>query len=396
MYTGAAMKRNLFRGLSLLGIIAVFGRALVPRPDGTPSSFPRFRVPAPVSASETYAGLVAETTFASSGATPSVHSPSAVEISRGRLYAVWYGGSREGAQDVAIWGAVYDPESRTWSRERRLTTRAETGLDERRYVKKLGNVVLARSDDGRLWLFYVSVSMGGWSGSAVNLRLSSDEGETWGRARRLVTSPFLNLSTLVKGPVLFYADGSLGLPVYHELLGKFGELVRISPDGALAGKVRLSRGRTSLQPVVVPFTPFEAVALLRRSGSSPARVLSVSTLDSGASWTDLEPTPLSNPDSAIFAERAPDGNLLVAFNDSEIDRSNLKLTLSEDRGRTFRVLTVLEPPEARPPAGAPDSVSRFAYPWLVRGSNGDLHLLYTWNRSRIVHVRFHRSDEETR
>lgn len=389
MYTGAAMKENFLRGLSLVGVIAVFGQAFLGRPSAPPSP-PGFRLfPPPSSPSVSippaaYEGLVAETRFASGGATASVHSPSAVEISRGRLYAVWYGGSREGARDVAIWSALYDPASRTWSRERRISTREETGLALGRYVKKLGNVVIARGEDGRLWLFYVSVSIGGWSGSAVNLRISNDEGESWGPARRLVTSPFLNVSTLVKGAPLFYSDGSLALPVYHEFLGKFGELVRISPVGTVLGKTRLSRGRTSLQPVVVPFAPFDAVAFLRRSGSSPARVLSVSTHDAGASWTRLETTPLENPDAAVFAERAPDGTLLMAFNDSERDRSNLKLALSEDRGRSFRVFRVVEPPE--PPG---DEASDFAYPWLVRGSNGDLHLLYTWERRRIVHVRLH-------
>jgi predicted neuraminidase len=398
MYTDPAMKGNLLRGLSLLGVIAVFATAWRLHPERGSSSSLRFRVVPPAPGTP-FEGLVAETDFASGGATPSVHCASAVEISRGRIYAVWYGGSREGAGDVAIWSAVYDPESHGWSPERRITTREETGLDEARYVKKLGNVVLARAEDGRLWLFYVSVSLGGWSGSAVNARLSTDEGVTWGRARRLVTSPFLNVSTLVKGPVVFYSDGSFGLPVYHELLGKFGELLRLSPEGILLGKTRLSYGRTSLQPVLVPFTPFDAIALFRRSGSSPPRMLSVATRDAGAHWTSLEPTPLRNPDSAVFAEREADGSLVVAFNDSETDRANLTLALSEDRGRSFRILSVVEPPGPSEPSDddlEDGDGKRFAYPWLVRASNGDLHLLYTWNRRRIVHVVYHRAGGDPR
>jgi predicted neuraminidase len=326
-------------------------------------------------------GFTVEARYASSGATPSVHSATAVEIQGGKILALWYGGSREGGEDVAIFDAVFDPETGRWSGEERVTTREETSADLGRYVKKLGNPVVARDARGRLWLFYVSVSMGGWSGSAINYRISEDEGSTWGQASRLVTSPFLNLSTLVRGPALLCRDGTLLLPVYHELLGKFGELLRISPGGEVLDKVRLSRGRSSLQPVVVPLGARDALAFLRRSGSSPARILAAETRDAGRDWSEIHPTPLPNPDAAVAALALGDaGPLLVAFNDSETDRSNLTFAASMDRGRSFRAVHVLDPPRAEPGA-------ELSYPWLLASSTGDLHLLYSWNRSRIVHVR---------
>jgi predicted neuraminidase len=44
----------------------------------------------------------------------------------------------------------------------------------------------------------VSVSYGGWSGSAINQLVSDDGGHTWPGARRLILSPLFNLSTLVR------------------------------------------------------------------------------------------------------------------------------------------------------------------------------------------------------
>jgi len=32
----------------------------------------------------------------------------------------------------------------------------------------------------------------------------------------------------------------------------------------------------------------------------------------------------------------------------------------------------------------------FSYPYLIQARNGDFHLVYTWNRSFIKHVRFNR------
>ena len=165
-----------------------------------------------------------------------------------------------------------------------------------------------------------------------------------GPARRLVTSPFLNISTLVRGPAVLHGDGSLGLPVYHEFLGKFGEYLRIDGDGRVVDKARMSSGYSSLQPVVVPLAPERALGLLRQSGTSSPRVLTVESRDAGASWSEMTATPLANPDAAVAALRMSSGELLIAFNDSETDRSNLSLAISGDDGDSWELVHVLEPP----------------------------------------------------
>jgi predicted neuraminidase len=320
--------------------------------------------------------------FASSGATPMVHAATAVELDDGRLRAFWYAGSREGAKDVALHSALFDPNEGSWSAESVAVTRRETRDDLGRYIRKLGNPVAFLDRAGRLWLFYVSVSFGGWSGSAVNVKVSADGGASFGRARRLVSSPFLDVGTLVKGPAFEYEDGSIGLPVYTELVGKFGELLRVDPSGRVVDKTRLSWGRSSLQPVVVPLTERDAVAFLRSSGSSPRRVLSTTTDDGGRSFGPLVETPLPNPDAAVSAIRAG-AEILLAFNDSERDRGNLTIARSGDGGASFDVVGVVPAPESATP-GPP----RFAYPWLVETSAGGVHLLYTWDRERIAHAWF--------
>ena len=143
-----------------------------------------------------------------------------------------------------------------------------------RHVRKIGNPIVYRHPDGRLWLFFVTVSVGGWAGSSISLAESADNGETWSRARRLVTSPFFNLSTLVKGSAFRYADGTIGLPVYHEFLGKFGEMLRIGSDGRILDKTRFTSGRHALQPeIAVPSARRRAVGMLRYAGDAPRRVL---------------------------------------------------------------------------------------------------------------------------
>jgi len=317
----------------------------------------------------------------SHGVTPFTHSAAAVEVPGRGLLAFWYGGTREGSADCAIYMARLNAVSGAWGAERVVIDREalQTGL--RRSIRKIGNPTVVRGRDGALRLFFVSVSLGGWSGSAINMLTSRDGGESWSAPRRLVTSPFLNISTLVKGEPLLYADGSIALPVYHEFAGKFGELLRLSPEGQVLHKQRLSSGRYSLQPVLAPGSRDAAVGFMRYAGAPPRRVLALRSGDGGRSWSAPEKTVLANPDAAVAALRLAGGGLLLAFNDSESSRHNLSLAHSHDDGRNWRVVHVVED------AGA-ESNAEFSYPWLLRTGDGDWHLFYTEGKQRIRHARF--------
>lgn len=366
--------------LEVLATVIVFAFALVRALD-RPAP-PRFSIPRAPDRASPSTPFVIEKATVSSGATREVHSATAVETRAGQVRAFWYGGSREGASDVAIYSALFDPAVGHWSDEEVVTTREATEDEVDRPVRKLGNPMVMADGEGRLLLFYVSVSVGGWSGSAVNLKVSEDDGRSWSRAKRLVTSPFVNISTLVRAPGVVYDDGSVGVPAYHELIGKYGELVRVGERGEVLSKSRIGWGRSVLQPVLLPETEEEALVLLRQSGAETARIYRAETRDGGRSFTAPEPTSLPNPDAGIAALPLAGGGLLVAFNESEHDRSRLELARTDDRGTSFQVVYEVDDPT---PPGAPQ---RLSYPTLLRTRDGELHLLYTWDRSEIRHVRF--------
>lgn len=311
---------------------------------------------------------------------PSVHGANVVETLDGGLLATWFGGSREGGKDVVLWGADFSPVNSSWSAPRRIIGPAETQAALGRYIKTVGNSVLVRGQQNELWLYYVSVSVGGWAGSSLNAVRSLDEGKTWDTPRRLITSPFFNVSTLNKSAAVPYTDGSFGLPVYHEFIGKFAELLVVDNTGRILDKTRITQGRHSIQPLLLPLGPQLALALMRDTGPHPGHVLISRSDNAGIHWAGDEQLPLPNPDSAVAGLRRPDGSLLLVFNDTESGRSSLALAVSRDQGKSWSTVKHFEQTH--------DGKSEFSYPYLIRSSNGSMHLLYTWNRKRIRHVYF--------
>jgi len=372
-----------------------------------------------------------ETRFASSRQQTSVHAASLIELKDGRVRGFWFSGSREGAADVTINSAAFDPKTATWSKEEVVAGRDSTQRGLHRYIAKVGNPVPVRAANGELWLFYVTVSLGGWAGSSITLMTSVDEGEHWSVPRRLVTSPFLNISTLVKGAPFFYADGTLGLPVYHEFITKFSEILRLDQTGKVIDKQRLaSGGQGTLQPVVLVRDAQQALVLNRYSGKdADKRVIAMDSRDGGRHWSPPRKTALHNPDAAVTGLALEDGRLLAVLNDIEYGRTSLSLQLSEDGGASWRELHRLEEMNGLRNAQLPEQACldvvgnlargsdpllqqaspeqlagyvesarphvvtgggcqfEFSYPYMIQTRNGDIHIAYTWNRTFIKHVR---------
>ncbi|MDP3797299.1 MAG: exo-alpha-sialidase [Polaromonas sp.] len=177
--------------------------------------------------------------FVSAAPGQAVHAASIVELAGGGLRAVRLSGSREGAGDVSIRTAAMDAASLRRGAENTPFDRQQIQRGLWRHVKKPGDPVIARATGGSLCLCFwmVTVSLGGWAGSSITWARSTDAGASWSQPWRLVTSPFLNVSALVKGAPLVYQDGQIGLPVYHEFVSRFAEILRISTQG----QVRVGR-----------------------------------------------------------------------------------------------------------------------------------------------------------
>ena len=307
----------------------------------------------------------------------SAHSVSLADLGDGRIAAAWFAGSHEGAADVSIVLSTLDGQR--WSPPTVLADRAGVQRDTGRRVRKLGNPVLWHDARGTLHCIFVSVGLGGWAGSSLNHVASTDGGAHWGRIERLVTSPFLNLSTLAHAPPLPLADGGSALPVYHEFIAKRPEWLRLDASGHVVDKTRFPGRLRLLQPAAAALDDTHAIALMR-DASGANRIHAATTEDGGAHWSAPAVTKLPNPGAGIALLRLADGRLLLAYNPVAGNRNQLALAASRDQGRHW------SPPMMLEQDNNPDA--EFSYPALLQDSRGIIHLAYTWQRKRIKTLHF--------
>ena len=249
-----------------------------------------------------------------------------------------------------------------------------------RNIRTLGNPLLMTEPEGALRLVFVSVSYGGWSGSSINLIRSTDGGRNWTNTRRLVTTPFFNLSTLVRNPGSWLTDGSLGLPVYQEFMTQYSEWLRLSFEGRILDKDRMTISRPTLQPAVVTLGATDAVVALRDAGPGVKHIQWATSTTVGNSWVDQSPRHIPNPNSAIAMIRLRDDSLLMAANPLNNNRNRLALLRSYDIGNTWVLARIIE--------DSPNDRDEFSYPALLQDQTGTIHLVYTWLRRGIRHVQF--------
>ena len=125
------------------------------------------------------------------------------------------------------------------------------------------------------------------------------------------------------------------------------------------------------QPTLARLPDGSLLALMRRT----PRILQSVSRDGGLSWTAAAPTSLRNPDAGIALTHLRNGYLVLVFNDSETARTPLSIARSVDGGRTWESPLLLE---ANP--------GEYSYPSVIQGSDGRIHVTYTFRRYAIKHV----------
>lgn len=314
---------------------------------------------------------------------PSVHSATAIEMSDGMLQAFWFGGEREGAKDVSIWGSVFDGQK--WSSPKVVVSRDTIARGTGRYIRKLGNPVAVRLGE-EVHLYVVSVSVGGWSGSALNRVVLDRDWNRVGRTQRLVGNPLLNLGTLIRSAPYVLEGGDLVFPAYHEMIEKFPQMLRVSADGRVVDRVSVPVKEDLFQPWALVPRAGEVELFLRRGADAAPEIHVSQSGDDGETWDAPEGANLPNPNAGISAVRMDDGSILLAANPDENSRENLTLFLGADIEGPWKPVYEVDTKVREADEKSLPSIE-YSYPWLMKTRDGAIHLFYTWNRTQIRHLR---------
>ncbi len=291
----------------------------------------------------------------------SAHAPSIVELPDGELFAVWYGATPWSPHSV-IRGARRPAGSDKWTKP---------SIIQYSPILSNKNPVLYLNKDKKLLLFWVEEKRWlKWPVDMLWMKVSEDFGRTWGPARKVGTP----LGFLSRNHPITLRDGQVLLPIYSDW--NTSSAAVISKDGGLTwGAPKYMLFLFGTQPTVVQRADLSLFALTR-SGMPPRLSWQAISRDMARSWNEHKLSDIKNPGSSLEMIKLRNGHVVLVFNNSKKDRSDLSLALSYDDGRTW--------PHIREIEYKSDRVN--AYPSLMQDNRGLIHVVYSYDgRKGIAH-----------
>jgi predicted neuraminidase len=306
------------------------------------------------------------------------HASTLVELKDGSILAAWFGGTAEGAPDVAIWSSRR--ANNAWSKPVAIAREQKVAC----WNPVLFYTGNAQHKDARLWLYYkFGPDPQSWTAAR---KFSDDEGKTWSASEHLPAG----LVGPVRAKPLVLPDGTIvsgsSTESYHSWaawiersINNGNTWARIGPLVPPPSDPDSSEREGIIQPSIVSLGG-EHLRFYARSTESIGKVVVADSYDAGMSWSQPRPIDVPNPNSGIDAVALKDGRVVLVYNNTTHGRSPLNLGISSD-GEHFTMFSTLE-----------DQPGEFSYPAMIETANGDLLITYTWNRKTIRFVRIHPSE----
>jgi len=303
------------------------------------------------------------------------HAATLAEIPGGGFAAAWFGGTREGASDVSIWGARRGEND--WSAPKIWARVAESAH---------WNPVLHARGDLLTLYFKVGNGVERW---VTWVQHSRDAGESWGAGEPLVPGDTRGGRGPVKNKPILTSGGSLLAPASWEDEAWWRVFVDRSEDDGrtwmagpclemdrayfLTHRPGRDRGpRGVIQPTLWESSEGQLHLFMR---STCGLICRSDSRDGGHTWTPVRPTPWPNNNSGLDVARHGSGVLGMLWNpvgENWGPRTPLRFSISRDEGEHWETAADLE-----------ETPGEFSYPSLIATSAGFAGV-YTWNRERIA------------
>ncbi len=347
------------------------------------------------------------------------HGSCIVETPKGSLLVCWYRGSGErSADDVQIVGARRQRGRKEWSD--RFLMHDTLGYPDT-------NPCMFVDNEKRLWLFWGNVLDNHWETALTKFKISrkyeqKDTAPQWESEQVLHLKPGEEFLRIVERDLDKqwepYRKGETNVKLNqldnylkerHEwakvkLHTRLGWMTRVHPIQLPSGRIivplysdrfdfslmaisdnngsswRVSEplvGAGNVQPSIVRRKDGTLVAYFRDNGVAPQRVQVSESRDEGQTWTLAKDTDMWNPGAGVEAIVLASGRWVLVNNDTEAGRHRLALHVSEDEGKTWRVLRYLERDEVANGAGS------YSYPSMIQSREGHIHVTYSYKPNSL-------------
>jgi predicted neuraminidase len=321
---------------------------------------------------------------------PSSHAANLLQLKNGDVLCVWFSGTWEGDSNVGIVISRLPKGASRWT---------ATKLIDRHEGESYQNPVIFEAQDGTVHLFHTTQGANVGEANAHVLHATSlDHGVTWSAPVLLFDKP----GSFTRHPLLVLAGGAWMLPLTYVTsagIGKgadtnYSSTMLSKDNGAHWSECLIPDSQGKVQPTVVALAPDRLVAFFRsRASDSIYR----SQSSDGCQWSEPVRTALPNNNASVQVFRLQNGHLVMAFDNSAIDRSGpkptgglrkpLSLALSEDEGRSWKYVRDLE--TGRPGYGQAERDAKtpgreeYSYPSVLQRADGKIMVAYTYRRQTI-------------
>ncbi len=310
-------------------------------------------------------GLVRSEYVSVAGQTAFNYSPTIVQTTEGVLVA-WVGASQIGSPDASIY--LSRNLGGLWTSAEKIASRT----DPKSLIQfACQRPVLFKPANGPLVLFYQTESTRRQVKGFMST--SGNNGKTWIRSKELPKS--------VPGPArvkpIELSDGVL-------LCGgdshEAGWQVHVSRASAFRAGWGWSRTRdltsaimhNAREPVLLNHGGGNIQALCR---TKRGYIVEGWSSDSGESWERFERTAMPNPDGGLDVVKVGPQSFLMVYQHSNREKGVLNLATTED-GRRWSATAVLENQPGK----------HFSDPAIVKGADGNVHVVYSEDHQRIKYV----------
>lgn len=303
--------------------------------------------------------------------TDSCHASTVLPLPDGNVVAAWFGGTKEGNDDVKIWVSVR--EKGKWAEPYSIAVKGES--------LPHWNPVLFLRENGEIILYFkYGKPIPKW---VTYYCISKDGGKSFSEPKVLVPGDKDGGRGPVKNKAIRLKDGTVIAPASKESLrGSWKCFVDISKDDGLTFEHSnfVLRPKKNLKTVnMIQPTLWEnekGVHMLVRTNSG--YIYRSDSKDGGKTWCKAYETAMPNPNSGIDLVMLENGILVLIMNpvsENWGDRAPLVLMYSADGGDTFTEFFKCEETTGD---------HEFSYPAITAAGN-TLHITYTHEREGIVY-----------